>query len=182
MYCFKNYNKADSLIGVFETLNENLKRSESGIRVQEFLGLEGKVKIGAQIPEISEKDTSGNDFKISSLKGKFILIDFWASWCVPCLQQVPELKRVFNKYGGKNFAILSISIDDDKSKWIQAIKRENLNWFNISDLKATEGPAAQVFNIREIPQLFLIDPDGKIVAKDLNIGDVDKKLEMLLNK
>ena len=180
MYAFKNNNNSEQLISAYNQLSDKVKSSPSGARVKEFLGLEGELKIGSKIKEINEPDSSGKYVSISSLKGKYVLIEFWASWCVPCRQIIPELKRVHQKFQNRNFTILGVSIDDKKEKWIEALSQEKMNWYNVSDLKGTDGFAAKVFNINSIPQNILIDGDGTIIAKNLTVTELSQKLDTAL--
>jgi thiol-disulfide isomerase/thioredoxin len=179
---FKWASKTEELIVAYHDLSGALKSSPRGAGIAEYLDLEGGLKIGVQIKEINEKDTSGHYVSLTGLKGKYVLVDFWASWCSPCRAQIPELKNAYRKFKDKGFTILSVSIDDKKEKWIAALNEEKMEWFNVSDLKGSDGIAAKVFNIHAIPQNILVDPSGKIVAKNLNMGELNKKLEAVISK
>ncbi|MEO3408347.1 TlpA disulfide reductase family protein [Mucilaginibacter sp. CAU 1740] len=170
------------MIVAYHDLSGALKSSPRGAGITEYLDLEGGLKIGAQIKEINEKDASGHYVSLATLKGKYVLVDFWASWCAPCRAQIPELKSAYLKFKDKGFTILSVSIDDEKAKWITALNEEKMEWYNVSDLKGSDGMAAKVFNIHAIPQNILVDPSGKIVAKNLNMGELNKKLEAVISK
>lgn len=179
---FKWAGKSDELIAAYHSLSGEVKSSPRGAGVARYLDLEGDLKIGAPIKEINEKDPSGQYVSLAGLKGKYVLIDFWASWCAPCRVEIPELKKVYQKYKNKRFTILSVSIDDKREKWIAAVNEEQMEWPNVSDLKGSDGLAAKTFNIHAIPQNILVDPEGKIIAKNLNVGELDRKLASYILK
>jgi peroxiredoxin len=136
--------------------------------------------IGSVIKDFSQKDTSGNLVKVSSFRGKYVLLDFWASWCRPCRMENPNVVAAYNKFHGKNFTILSVSLDQAKPAWLDAIKMDGLSWNHVSDLKGWNNEVAALFQIRSIPQNLLIDPDGKIIAKNLRGPVLENKLTTLL--
>lgn len=127
-------------------------------------------------PEISLPDTDGNLFSLSSLKGKYVLVDFWASWCMPCRKENPNVVAAYNKYKDKNFTILGVSLDQDKQAWLNAIAKDKLTWKHISDLKQWESIVVAPYKIEGIPFNVLLDPTGKIIATDLRGEALDKKL------
>lgn len=132
------------------------------------------VNIGDMAPEISLKNPDGKTVSLSSLRGKYVLIDFWASWCGPCRRENPNVVNAYQKYNkakfkeGKGFEIFSVSLDNDAARWKSAIEQDNLYWdYHVSDLKGWGSSAARTYGVNSIPQSFLIDPSGKIVAKNL---------------
>ena len=136
--------------------------------------------IGAVAPEITGRDTLGNPIKLSDFRGKYVLLDFWASWCPPCRRENPNVVKAFNEYKDKNFTIVGISLDKDKSKWMKAIADDNLAWTHLSDLKYWDSEIPALYGVRGIPANVLLDPDGVIVAKNITGEDLHKKLKEVI--
>lgn len=146
-------------------------------------------QIGQIAPEISNTAPDGSEIALSDLRGKIVLIDFWASWCRPCRYENPNLVRAWKKYknknfvNGKNFTIYSISLDRNKKQWTHAIKSDNLEWpYHVSDLKGWYSEPAQKYNIKSIPANFLIDANGKIIARNLRGPKLENVLKQLVRK
>lgn len=136
----------------------------------------------APMPEIRLNDVNGKPIALSSLKGKVVLVDFWASWCGPCRKENPNVVRLYNQYHKKGFDIYSVSLDDDKEKWERAIQKDGLTWNHVSDLKGWYSPVCKQFNINSIPFTILVDKAGNIIAKGLRGGALEEKLQQLLGK
>ncbi len=136
--------------------------------------------IGSKAPDFTQADTLGKKVTLSQFKGKYVLIDFWASWCGPCRKENPNVVAAYNQFKNKNFTILSISLDQDKESWLQAIKKDHLAWTHVSDLKYWGNEVAQMYHVQSIPQNFLLDPNGNIIAKNLRGEDLKAKLTELL--
>ncbi|MBB5397057.1 AhpC/TSA family protein [Mucilaginibacter sp. AK015] len=169
---------------LFNQLSADLQNSEGGKQLKISIDALKLTDIGAIAPDFTQNDVNGLPVQLSSFRGKYVLIDFWASWCGPCRQENPNLVKLYNKYKGKNFTVLGVSLDkpEDKSAWLAAIKNDGLTWTQVSDLKYWGNLAATLYGVQSIPQNFLIDPQGKIVAKGLRGDDLDIALEKLLGK
>ncbi|MBI3138823.1 MAG: AhpC/TSA family protein [Sphingobacteriales bacterium] len=162
----------------FNKLGGAVKASETGRQLAAQIA-ESKVgAIGSTAIDFTQTDTAGVPVSLSSFRGKYVLIDFWASWCGPCRQENPNVLENFNKFSSKNFTVLGVSLDrpGQKDKWLEAIHHDQLAWTHVSDLQFWNNAAAVKYNVRGIPQNFLIDPDGKIIAKNLRGPALEKKL------
>jgi thiol-disulfide isomerase/thioredoxin len=136
--------------------------------------------LNQQAPEISLPDENGQPFKLSSLKGKYVLVDFWASWCGPCRRENPNVVAAYKKFSNKNFTILGVSLDDDKEAWLAAVKADQLTWKHVSDLKKWESSMVGLYQFEGIPFNVLVDPQGKVIATELRGEDLEKKLAEVL--
>lgn len=133
-------------------------------------------------PDIRLNDVNGKELALSSLRGKVVLLDFWASWCMPCRQENPNVVKMYEKYKNKGFTVYSVSLDDNKDAWVQAIKADNLSWPNhVSDLKGWQSQGAALYNVTSIPATFLIDAEGNIIAQNLRGYELEQKLQEILD-
>ncbi|MDB5139045.1 MAG: hypothetical protein JWR12_961 [Mucilaginibacter sp.] len=169
---------------LYNSLSERLKNTETAKIFKNALDGLRITAIGATAPDFSQADVNGVPVKLSSFRGKYVLIDFWASWCGPCREENPNVVKAYNKYKEKNFTILGVSLDkmEGKDNWLSAIKSDGLSWTQVSDLKFWNNEVAALYKVTAIPSNFLIDPNGKIVAKDLRGDDLENKLKQLLDK
>ncbi|MDR2271221.1 MAG: AhpC/TSA family protein [Sphingobacterium sp.] len=138
------------------------------------------VALGKHAIDFVMDDDSGNPVSFSSFKGKYVLLDFWASWCGPCRAEMPFIHEIYQKYKDKNFEVVAVSIDSKKEPWLKAIKEDNMSWVQLSDLKGYKNDAALKYGVMAIPRNFLINPDGVIIAQDLRGEDIEKELNKII--
>lgn len=137
-------------------------------------------QVGSMAPDINMPDTSGKPFSLSMLRGKYVLVDFWASWCGPCRGENPNVVKAYNTYKDKNFTILGVSLDQEKADWVKAINDDHLTWYHISDLKYWSSAAVGLYGFEGIPYNVLVNPEGKIIATNLRGGGLESKLAEVL--
>jgi peroxiredoxin len=140
-----------------------------------------RIGIGAQAPEIELPNPDGDTTSLSSLKGKYVLVDFWASWCHPCRVENPHLVNVYEKYHSQGFEIFQVSLDKKKSAWVEAIEKDRLDWIHVSDLKYWNSAPAKLYQVQSIPANFLVDKQGKIIAKNLRGEQLEAELSKIFD-
>ncbi|WP_113652517.1 TlpA disulfide reductase family protein [Pedobacter namyangjuensis] len=165
---------------LFERLSSEMKNTSYGKTIKDFLTLNKEVKIGGKFADFEQANTAGKKIKLSNIKAKYILLEFWGSWCGPCREENPNLVKTYNAFKPKGFEILGVAADDNKAQWLKAIKDDQLPWENVSDLKGDKNQAALIYGINAFPTNYLIDEKGIIVAKNLRGEALNKKLAELL--
>lgn len=163
----------DALIDYVEKIDEQLKQHAAIKSFAERMARLKTVQVGAVAPEFTINGIDGQSINLSDYRGKYLLLDFWASWCGPCRVENPNIVRAYNKYKNRNFTILGISLDKDKVAWQNAIKQDKLTWGHAGELNDFEGPTVRLYQVEAIPSAFLIDPQGKIIAKNLTGNELD---------
>jgi peroxiredoxin len=164
----------------YNMLSDEVKNSEVGKSLASNIAYFKVGAVGTDALDFTQNDVDGKPVKLSAFHGKYVLLDFWASWCKPCRMENPNVVKVYNKFKDKNFTVLGVSLDQSKDAWVKAIQADKLTWNHVSDLQQWQNAVAQMYHIQSIPGNFLIDPNGKIVARDLRGQDLEKKLCELL--
>jgi peroxiredoxin len=176
-----DYNQTAPL---FASLSPEIKNSEIGLKFGKIIAAAKLTSVGAMAPGFTQNDVNDKPVSLKDFRGKYVLVDFWASWCGPCRAENPNVVKAFHKYQDKNFTILGVSLDRPGSKdaWLAAIKADGLEWTQVSDLQFWNNSVAKLYGIQSIPQNFLIDPSGKIIGRNLRDEALNNFLEKALGK
>lgn len=167
---------------LLNTLTPKAKDNVESKELDQMVYVYKHVRPGLPAMDFTQKDTSGKEVSLKDFKGKYVLLNFWASWCEPCRAENPALVKIFNEYNSKGFTILSISLDENRNSWIKAINADQLNWTQISDMKQWSNEVSAKYAINSIPRNILVSPDGIILADDINTDDLEKKLAEAFKK
>lgn len=180
-YNYQNANiSVEELEKIVNLMDKSILNTKYGKLGQEKLSQLKGTTIGYPAINFAQANPDGKMIHLTDFKGKYVLVDFWASWCGPCRGENPNVVAAYNKYKDKGFTVFGVSLDQNKDKWLQAIKVDNLTWTHVSDLKGWGNEAAKLYGISSIPQNLLIDKEGKIVAKNLRGPDLEAKLEEII--
>ena len=161
------YAEADEVEPLYNLLGNDLKKSAIGIEIKKMLDVYKSVAVGKVPPDFTQTTPDGKPISLSSLKGKYVLVDFWASWCGPCRRENPNVVKTYNQFKDKGFDIFGVSYDTKRDKWEKAIKDDGLIWQQVSDLQGWKNATSSLYGIRAIPSNLLLDKDGKIIAKNI---------------
>jgi peroxiredoxin len=182
IYTNYSYNpRVGQIDSLYQELDTIVRVTYFGRLIENIVEKAKLTAVGMPAPDFTNNNVNDKPVSLSSLKGKYVLLDFWASWCGPCRQENPSVVKAFHKYHDKGFDILGVSLDDTKTDWIQAIKKDGLEWTQVSDLKGWQASAASLYGVKGIPMNYLLDKNGIIVAKGLRGDDLERKLAEFLH-
>jgi peroxiredoxin len=172
----------EAMLAYSNKVDDKLKQNVAVKNFIQKLDSQKKLAIGQPAPEFTINSIDGSNIKLSDYRGKYVLLDFWASWCTPCREENPNVVKAYQSFKDKNFTILGISLDKDKTAWSNAIKADGLTWAHAGELNDFEGSTVRLYQVEAIPSSFLVDPSGKIIAKNLRGEELQSFLSKTLSK
>lgn len=178
----KQYFDDSELQQIYASLSAALKATGYALAIRNNNIKSVDIVVGQKIAGFEQNNQFGKAVSVNDFKGKFLLVDFWASWCVPCRQENPTVVKAYRQYKSRGFEVLSVSLDNDQKAWLKAIKADGLNWVHVSDLSGWENVVSRMFNIKSIPANILIDRNGVVLAKNLRGEDLEKKLSEIFGE
>ena len=170
------YAEADEVEPLYNSLDKNIQSSAKGVEIKKMIDAYKTVALGKVPPDFTQTTPEGKNISLSSLKGKYVLVDFWASWCGPCRRENPNVVKTYNQFKDKDFEIFGVSYDTKKPNWEKAIKDDGLAWYQVSDLLGWKNATSELYGIKAIPANLLLDRDGKIIAKNIFGKKLTEKL------
>lgn len=182
LYVLQDHITVEQLEQFYTNLSPKVKNLGYVKNIPEKINARKSTAIGNTAPEFAATDINGKQFKISEFRGSYVLLEFWASWCVPCREENPDLKKAYNTFHNKGFVVIGISLDDKKDRWEKAIKDDELPWIHTSELNAFDNKLAKLYGVQPIPDNFLINPQGKIIARQLSAKEVADWLSKEINQ
>ena len=180
LYQFAKLYDESALEGKYNSLKPSAKKIVFAKELERMIAAANVGKVGSIATDFAQNDTSGKSVSLNSFRGKYVLVDFWASWCRPCRMENPNVLAAYNRFKDKNFTVLGVSLDKDKASWVKAINDDKLPWTQISDLQQWGNAAAKMYKIESIPSNMLLDPSGKIIGKNLRGEELEAKLKEVI--
>lgn len=159
-----------------------MKQSALGMELKKKINEMGTVSVGGIAPNFKAMTPDGKELSLYDLRGHIVLLDFWASWCGPCMEEMSNVKEIYKRYHDKGLEILGVSLDSKKELWVRAIEKNELEWHHVSTLNKFDCPIARLFRVTGIPRMYILDKDGKIIAQDLRGEELIKTIDKLFTQ
>lgn len=175
----RTHGSYESTVAGFEMLSEKIRNTLGGKDLAKRLVILQRTQLGQKFLDFTQKDPNGKAVKFADFRGKYVFIDFWASWCGPCRRENPNLLKAYNQFRNNNFTVIGVSLDEEAEFWKRAIQEDNLPWTQVSDLKGWKNKISSYYGVSSIPRSILVDPEGRIIAKNLSAEELNNKLSEL---